>query len=138
MNLGTNPSCVSASSVAVLAIIDYADGIENSYCDARKDYTAELLAVPFYNGRERGYIIWDKASRLAVAFCEHRNTDEIVIRSFRHDDWNPPTADSLLGAPETAGCNKWSMWEKSFPYNQIVQAAQYITDKFESEYENNI
>ena len=96
MNLGINPNQVSPSAVAVLALIDYNDGIEASWNADWKEYTARLQAVPFYNCRERGYILWDRTSKLAAIFCEHRNSDAIVISTFSFNGINPPNFDDFL------------------------------------------
>jgi len=133
LNLGTNPLDLSSSAVAVLALMDYNDGIESSWDDDRKEYTARMIAVPFYNCRERGYIVWDRTSKFAAIFCEHRNSDNIVISTFKYSGLNPPSFNDWLGMlPESV--DKWSMWDQSFGHDKQYDAAQWIIKQFESQY----
>ena len=132
LNLGTNPLGLSSSAVAVLALMDHSDGIESSWDDGSKEYKSELIAVPFYNCRERGYIVWDRTSNYAVIFCEHRNSDSIVISGFAYSGINPPTFDDFIKTCPQA--DKWSMWNKSFAYNEHYAAAEWIMEQFEGQY----
>ena len=132
LNLGTNPLNLAPSAIAVLALMDYGDGIERSWDSERKEYTADLIATPVYNCRERGYAVWDKTSKLAVIFCEHRNSDNIVISTFSWSGINPPTFQDFIDLrPDD---DKWSMWDKSFSYHQLYQAADWILEQFEGQY----
>ena len=138
-SLQINPLGVSSQSMAMLG---QGDGIENSWNLERKQYACELRAVPFYNCRERGFIVYDggfawggnATSKLAVVFCEHRNCDNIVIGKFKRFDTPPTTSDFLDQLPEDA--TKYNMWDKEFEYGKIVEAADYIVAAFEAEYDN--
>lgn len=86
---------------AVLAYLRYAinDGIEGSWDQTRHDYLAEPEVVEWYNGRERGYVVFMKSRtmdrQINIAFYEHRGSDSICVLSFEALTFNPPTLANL-------------------------------------------
>ena len=135
--LPMNPHDVSPQALAVAAYLCNVDGIENSWNDEQKKYDAEMHIVPFYNCRERGFIVYDmnfgRDQRLAAIFCEHRNSDSIVCSVFHVTRGYPVEFEQFL-EQLPADSNKWTMWQKSFDYGRADLAAQWIIAQFEADY----
>jgi hypothetical protein len=135
-SLNINPHGVSHQAIAVLAYLDQPDGIEGSWNDERSRYNADLRSFPVYNCRERGYAVIDTNTGLTAIFCEHRNTDNIVVSMFKSPSkYGPVSFDDFIDTLP-ASADKWSMWDQSFGWLEAGQAAQWILEQFENSYKD--
>lgn len=89
---------VNAQANAVRAYLTEYDGIENSWSSYNERYMAEPEIYPWFNGRERGYVITMRSSdhkrQINVAFFEHRNSDDICAIVWEQTTMNPPTIET--------------------------------------------
>lgn len=129
----TNRFRLSAQAEAVKAYLENNyDGIEPSWDDQAKAYD-EVSIAPWYNGREKGYVLEMHKDRnqIAIAFYEHRNSDSIVVLIWLPEKFsiNPRT---LADAPWNVPGQKYQT--EFFSYNKAYEVAQFIYDTLESWY----
>lgn len=84
---------------AVKAYLRMWDGIQESWSDEWKCYTAEPKISRWENCREQGYVIHMrvfgiKSRQINIAFFEHRNSDNIVAIRWEQRTINAPTIDT--------------------------------------------
>lgn len=97
--IGNNHDGANYQAQSVLAMVRYrlGDGIESSWDDSQKRYTAEPLVHRFDNCREQGYVIYmrsaDYARQINIAFYEHRNSDSIYVQVNQVRTLNAPTLE---------------------------------------------
>lgn len=116
MNDGANWQAVSV--LAYLRSHVYVEDI-NEY--------ATLSVGRFENGREQGYVFIlrknsDCLQRNYIVY-EHRNSDDICIKSFDMWTLNTPTLEECLKHFR----DKWDI-DKEFECGHVIEAAQYIED----------
>lgn len=102
-NLFTNPDSTGVQARVVRAYLSAHDGLPSSYDHARKDHLVRPEITPWFNGRERGYVITLRnrnfSRQLNIAFFEHRNTDQICAWRWEQVTMNPPTIDTMVPKP---------------------------------------
>ncbi len=129
----------SAAAVSVRAYLENRDGIEKSWSDERARYMAEPQIAPWFNGRERGFIVSLKApshdgKQINIAFFEARSSDCIVAWMwFQTKYTNPLNIDSA--ELEDAG-GEPLYHEERMRYDQSYQMADWIYDRLEEHWEN--
>jgi len=125
-----------------LAVLHYLAGIEPNfaeYKDGRYDFDAETK--PWYNGRERGFILstepsWAKEPCLNIAVFEHRNSDQICTlkwetqRPYR----NYPDEKALKLAYPSDG--KWDV-AATFDCGKIGECAEWIYNELKNFYKEH-
>lgn len=104
-----------------------------SHADLKEDYT--ILVGRYENCREQGYVFtltkrWEQLLHIAV--YEHRNSDDIIVKSFKGTFINTPRAEDLNMK------DKWD-YDESFNVGNIVDCGKYVVDTFENEIiKNNV
>lgn len=124
---------IGAQALAVQAYLNMFDGVEASWDKERKCYLAEPKVAPWYNGRERGIVVymvdqqWQR--QINIAIYEHRNTDQICALMFEAKTYgNPPTlADVPPGVYETKGD-----FTECWRYNEAYDAAEWVYEQLEN------
>jgi hypothetical protein len=121
---------IGAAALAVQAYIEARDGVESSWNTDSKRYDAEPRVAPWYNGRERGIVIYmnnaNHRDQINIAIYEHRNSDNICALMWRQQTYiNPP---SLATLPENVFKDKWDVTE-SWSYYKAVDAAQWVVEQ---------
>jgi len=76
-----NPRANKSADKILVEFIHNKDDIEY-FLKNNPHVTSNLVVVPFLNGRERGYTA--RYANKEVSWCEHRNSDSIVVYPF---DW---------------------------------------------------
>lgn len=113
---------------AVLAYVRHfiGDGIEASWNNS--NYDAEPIIAPWYNGRERSYVISMKSKnwkdQINIAFFEYRNSEEICILEFRASTINPPTINDLPA--DHPYNNSKSALTAIYPFGEAAKAGEKI------------
>jgi hypothetical protein len=120
---------IGAAALAVQAYIESYDGVESSWNNERHRYDAEPRVAPWYNGRERGIVIYMTGARhrnqINIAIYEHRNSDSICALMWRQDTFlNPP---SLATLPEDVFKDKWDVTGTWGP-DEAVTVARWAVD----------
>lgn len=87
-------------------------------------YQMYARTFPFYNGRERGFAVVlrrhiSAPEALVITAFECRNSDALLIRSWRTSEW-------YMNGPTVADVPFKSAEEKSFGYADIGHAAEHI------------
>ena len=113
---------------AILAIIR---GRRNEITEAAENPNDVMINVGrFENCREQGYVfmLWYKYCFIKnYAVYEHRNSDDICVLISDKQTTNTPNARDMFGER-----GKWDV-DKIFPYNGIVEAADYIINQMGDE-----
>jgi hypothetical protein len=123
---------IGAAALAVQSYIESRDGIEPSWNKERGRYDAEPRVAPWYNGRERGIVIYmnnhNHTDQINIAIYEHRNSDNICALMWRQKTYiNPPCLATL---PEDVFKDKWDVTE-SWSYYKAVDAASWVVEQLE-------
>lgn len=87
----------------------------------------------FENCREQGYVfsLWYEYKFIKhYAVYEHRNSDNICVLISDKYTTNTPNADQMFG-----NRGKYDV-DKSFPYNGIIDAADFIISEMQNEIRN--
>ena len=109
---------------AVLAIIR---GYRDEIAEAAENPNDVMINVGrFENCREQGYVfmLWYKYRFIKnYAVYEHRNSDAICVLTSDKQTINTPNADDMFGKR-----GKYDV-HKTFPYNGIILAADYLIDQ---------
>jgi hypothetical protein len=118
---------IGAAALAVQAYIESRDGVESSWNKEKGRYMAEPRVAPWYNGRERGIVIYmvnrDYSDQINIAVYEHRNSDNICALMWNQLTYmDPPT---LATMPKGVFESKWDVTE-SWPYYKAVDAAEWV------------
>lgn len=138
-NLFINPHNVNWQADGVLAALRSNEGIQASWDSEKHKYLAEPEVNPWFNGRERGYVISLRSSDylrcLNIAFFEHRNSDQICAVKFEFTGINPPTIKDI---PDTHPYyeSKYN-YDKDVSYGQFVEMSKWIMTEFENWWEKN-
>jgi len=86
---------IGAQALAVQAYLEGNDGLEVSWSDEHKNFLANVQCAPWYNGRERGIVVYLRSMQadrqINFAVFEHRCSDQICVVMFEAITWNPPT-----------------------------------------------
>ena len=104
-----------------------------SHADLKEDYA--ILVGRYENCREQGYVFtltkrWEQLLHIAV--YEHRNSDDIIVKSFKGTFINTPRAEDLNMK------DKYD-YDESFSVGNIVDCGKYVVDTFENEIiKNNV
>lgn len=104
-----------------------------SHADLSNDYA--ILVGRYENCREQGYVFtltkrWEQLLHIAV--YEHRNSDDIIVKSFKGTFINTPRAEDLNME------DKYD-YDESFNVGNIVDCGKYVVDTFENEIiKNNV
>jgi len=113
---------------AILAIVR---GYREEIADAATEPKDVMINVGrFENCREQGYVfmLWYKWQFIKnYAVYEHRNSDAICVLISDKQTTNTPNANDMFGER-----GKWDV-DKSFPYNGIVEAADYLIGQMKDE-----
>lgn len=117
---------------AVLEMVRYllGDGIESSWDDEYKRYTAEIQFTRFDNCREQGYVIYlrDKSfsKQINIVFYEHRNSDELYVQINDKRTFHAPTLEDITSTMK-------DKWEAAFTaqFGEITPIAAFIVKKLE-------
>lgn len=123
---------------AVLCVIQgrLGDGLECSWDDELKRYTAYISIARWANGREQGYVVSLRKheKQINIAFFEHRNSDEICAVKWMQLTINAPTIDTA-----DFGDIYKDKFDTSFciGYGEYKKAADWIFDEIESFYKSN-
>lgn len=122
---------ICAAALAVQSYLEAYDGVESSWNSERGRYEAEPRVAPWYNGRERGIVVYmtnsDYSDQLNIAIYEHRNSDDICVIAWNQKTFNPPTLD---GIPDGVFKDKWDV-TKSWSYNEAVEVAAWVVKQLE-------
>jgi hypothetical protein len=124
---------ISAAALAVQAYIQAQDGVESSWNSELKRYDAEPRVAPWYNGRERGIVIYmtnrDYSDQINIAVYEHRNSDNICAVVWHQLTYiNPPCLATL---PEDVFKHQWDVAE-SWSYYKAVDAAGWVVEQLDN------
>lgn len=115
---------------AVLAYLQYSDGIEESWDDKYKTYKAKPKIARWENCREQGYIVFmrsdDHQQQINIAFFEHRNIDNICAIIWKQKSLNSLTIDNA----EFGNLYK-TKYDTSFDvkYEEAFKMAKWITEQ---------
>lgn len=124
-NLFINPDNTNWQAQAVLACIRQYDGLETSYVTGT-GYEAQPEVNPWFNGRERGYVISlrspDFREQINIAFYEHRNSDSVCAIKFEGTNINPPTINDI---PKTH-----PFYESQWNYDFSVAVGEHMKMAF--------
>ena len=113
---------------AVLAYLQHADGIENSWDDTHNKYMARPKVARWENCREQGYIVSMRSNKhnnqINIAFFEHRNTDAICAVMWEQVSLNTLT----IATAEFNGIYE-NKYDTSFDvdYHEADKMADWIT-----------
>lgn len=123
---------IGAAALAVQAYIEAYDGVGPSWNSEQVRYDAEPRVAPWYNGRERGIVIYmsnrNHTDQINIAVYEHRNSDNICALMWRqYTGINPP---SLATLPEDVFKDKWDVTQ-SWSYNKAVDAASWVVEQLD-------
>lgn len=130
-NLFINPDNVNWQAHGVLAALRRFDGIECSWDQESCQYLAEPEVNPWFNGRERGYVISLRSincmRRLNIVFFEHRNSDSICAVMFEKTGINPPNINDI---PESHPFKK-SKYDHDFSVScgEFIKMSDWIMDR---------
>lgn len=121
---------IGAAALAVQAYIDSHDGVESSWNSEKRCYEAEPRVAPWYNGRERGIVIYMNShnykDQINIAVYEHRNSDNICALMWRQNTFlNPP---SLAILPDHVFKDKWDV-TKVWDYTGASEAASWVVEQ---------
>lgn len=106
------------------------DGIESSWDDEYKRYTAEIQFTRFDNCREQEYVIFLRNrnfnKQINIAFYEHRNSDQIYVQINDKRTFNAPTLEDITSTMK-------DKWEAAFEakVGDIAPVAKFIARKLE-------
>lgn len=82
----------------VMAYLQQNSGIEASWNDEQKRYTADVEIDRWHNCREQGYVVYMRnnnySRQLNIAFFEHRNSDSICAVKWEQVTFNNPHLDN--------------------------------------------
>lgn len=127
---------------AVLAFVQYliGDGIEASWDDEWKRYTADIEVARWENCREQGYILYLNApqyssNQLNIAFFEHRNSDSICAIK-----WHQWGINSLTINTADFGDECYSdKYDTSYDvrYGEAYKMATWIVKEFTTHWRKN-
>lgn len=98
-----------------------------SHLDLSNDY--KVLVGRYENCREQGYVFTlckDYMQILHIAVYEHRNVDNLIIKTFRGQFVNTPRAEDL-GMKD-----KWD-YDTSFDYGKVFECGKMVIDTFKYE-----
>lgn len=102
-----------------------------SHTDLSSEYA--IFVGRYENCREQGYVftLTKRFSQiLHIAVYEHRNSDDIIVKSFKGSFLNTPRVEDLNMK------DKYD-YDKSFNVGNIVECGEYIIDTFMSEMRKN-
>ncbi len=126
---GQNEDGAHAQAKAVRAYLAANDGIEGSWSDDYKRYTAEPKISRWENCREQGYVVWMRSARhdrqINIAFYEHRNSDEIVALKWEQFTMNAPNIDGL---PDGVFKSKYDT-QHSESFGNAMQMADWVLEE---------
>lgn len=96
--IGNNHDGANFQAQAVLAMVRarLGEGIESSWDNEWKRYTAEPSVARYDNCREQGYVIYMRSKdgrQINIAFYEHRNIDSIYVQVNNVVTFNAPTME---------------------------------------------
>ena len=120
-----------AQARAVLAMLQYVHGggIEESWSNEWKRYTADVKVGRWENCREQGYVVSlhseDYSKQINIAWFEHRNSDEICAIKWEQVTINTPSINTI---PETEYKNKWDV-SFTVGYGEVTKMADWINDE---------
>lgn len=139
-NLFIEPDNVNWQAHGVLACLRRFDGLECSWSKETSRYLARPEVNPWFNGRERGYVVTlrsdDYSRQLHIAFFEHRNSDSICAVMFEAAGLiNPPTINDI---PKSHPYYE-SKWEYDFSVSvgKFIEMSDWIIDKLEDFWEDS-
>jgi hypothetical protein len=116
---------------AVLAIIR---GYRDEIAEVANHHESVMVNVGrFENCREQGYVfsLWYEYKFIKhYAVYEHRNSDNICVLINDQYTTNTPNADQMFG-----NRGKYDV-DKTFPYNGIIDAADFIISEMQNEIRN--
>lgn len=129
---------LNAQALAVKNYLESYPGIEVSWNTERQDYDADVRCATWYNGRERGIVVYmlnaRREKQINIAVYEHRNSDQICVLKFETAPTiNPPMlADVPEGVFESS-----SDYTASFDYGRAGSAAEWVYDDLSKFWEDN-
>lgn len=94
------------------------------------DGETTITVGSYMNGREKGFILRDKNTGLAVVVAEHRIADDIVVGFFQTGKLHPTTDDFL----STVDDDNWRNMYTHYDYGDALGAAEAIYNYFNKEY----
>lgn len=124
---------VGAQANAVRAYLTTYSGVASSWSEEFKQYFAEPEINPWFNGRERGYVVTmrsdDYRNQINIAFYEHRNSDQICAIVWEQVTTNPPTIDTAVFGDVFK--DKYDV-SKTFEYGEAHKMADYVMGKLDN------
>lgn len=131
-----NHDGMNVQAQAVKAYLSGHDGLEPSWSKEKQKYMVEPEIYPWYNGREKGYVVCVKIAhkQLNIAFFEHRNSDAICAIKFEVYTFDPPTPDDI---PKTAYKDKWDV-SHTVAVGCAEEMARWIYEEMNNYVKNNI
>lgn len=116
---------------AVLCMLKYqmGDGIESSWDDKYKRYSADVNVARWENCREQGYIVSlrnRKTKQLNIAFFEHRNSDKLCAVKWEQSSINSLTIETAEFGDVYKDKHDVSI---SFSYNKGYELAEWIKNE---------
>lgn len=126
------------------AVMAYLEGMEPDFANWRGDirsYDVSLETRPWYNGRERGFVIsmqhgWlGKGAVIHIAVFEHRNSDSIcaLVWDTPRFYYNGPISDDETLNLAYGGGDKYNV-TKEFKAGAIGEVADWIYATLETFY----
>jgi hypothetical protein len=111
------------------------------FADEDGDYQVYMETRPWYNGRERGFVLSmrreyprDESGVINIAIFEHRNADHLVGLSWTTD--SIPFQNGVVADDETLDIAyaNYPEPDAEFPHGRIGECADWIYERLESHY----
>lgn len=132
-NLFIQTDNVNWQAQGVLATLRQFEGLEASWDSEKMRYLAEPEVHPWFNGRERGYVITLRSSdyhrKFHIAFFEHRNSDNICAVAFEQHGINPPTINDI--PKDHPYMESKYNYDFSVSCGEFIKMSDWIIDKLE-------
>lgn len=123
---------INAQAMAVLAFLERYDGLECSWDRESGRYNANVQVAPWYNGRERGIVVYlhamNSPAQINIAIFEHRNSDKICAALWEDSNCtlNPPTLNDMPEEVYNDG-----NWTESWGYGEVADVAGWVYDQLD-------
>jgi hypothetical protein len=129
---------IGAAALAVQSYLEARDGLDASWNSDKGRYEAEPRVAPWYNGRERGIVVYmtdrQYKEQINIAIYEHRNSDNIcALVWIQNTGINPPCLATL---PEMVLETKWDV-DETWSYRDAVDAADWVVEKLNDFWKEN-
>ena len=105
--------------------------IEESWCNEKERYLADVLVARWENCREQGYVVIlrnQQRKQLNIAFFEHRNSDSLCAIKWPQNTLNSPTIDTAEFGDHCYS-DKFDVSHQVDPH-QAKEMAEWIESQF--------